>query len=93
MTNGSVGQRVARYSFLLNPFSDIRLSKCPQCDRSIHPRKFPLVIHVENWGPIVLGKTCRYCSRCELIMANQDELEAELATCAARLAPDAIGSK
>ncbi len=59
----------------------------------MHPRKFPLAIHVENWGPIVLGKTCRYCSRCELIVAHQDELEAELATCAAGLSPDAVGSK
>lgn len=26
---------------------------------------------------MALGKTCRYCLRCELIMAHQDELEAQ----------------
>jgi hypothetical protein len=51
------------------------------------------VIHVEDWQPIVLGKTCRYCSRCELIMAHQDELEAELAVAAERMAPDIVGNE
>ena len=73
--NGSICQRPARYSFLLNPYRDTRLSKCPQCERPTHPRKFPLVIHVEKWGPLVLGKTCRYYARCELIIVHQDELE------------------
>ncbi|MDB5299625.1 MAG: hypothetical protein JWO87_1288, partial [Phycisphaerales bacterium] len=27
-----------------------------------------------------LGKTCKYCSHCELILCNQDELDAQLAT-------------
>ncbi len=25
-------------------------------------RKFALLIHVDKWGPMVLGKTCRYCT-------------------------------
>jgi hypothetical protein len=61
MTSRARGRRVRRYSFLLNPFSDVRLSKCPQCDRLTHSRKFPLVIHVENWGRSY-WQTCRYCS-------------------------------
>ncbi len=28
---------------------------------------------------MVLGKTCRYCSRCAMVMVQRAELEAELA--------------
>jgi hypothetical protein len=88
-----IGKRPPQYSFILNPYSDVRLSKCPKCERPTHPRKFALVIHIQNWGPLVLGKTCRYCTRCQLIIAHQDELEAELATCLTPLAPEAVGSE
>ena len=67
-----IGRLPGRYSFLLNPYADTRLSKCPQCRRPTHSRKFPLVIHIEGWGPFILGKTCRYGARCELIIAHPD---------------------
>ena len=40
--------------------------------------KLPLVIHVE--GPILLSlnKTCRFCPCGNLLIAHQDELEAQL---------------
>ncbi len=79
MARQRIGKLKPRYSFLLNPYSDVRLSKCPRCERLTHLRKFALFIHVDGWGPLVLGKTCRYCTPCELIMAHRDELEAELA--------------
>jgi hypothetical protein len=79
MATKKAGKSPTRYSFLLNPYSDVRLSRCPRCEKLTHPRKFPLFIDVKGHGPLVLGKTCRYCNRCELIMAHQDELEAELA--------------
>jgi len=41
-------------------------------------RKFALLIHIDNIGLITLGKTCRYCAKCELIVVHQNELEAEL---------------
>ncbi|MEE4462284.1 hypothetical protein V2S84_09165 [Azotobacter chroococcum] len=40
---------------------------------------------------MVLGKTCRYCSHCELIMAHQDELEAQLTHSFGQIAPEVIG--
>jgi hypothetical protein len=89
MARARIGKLKPRYSFLLNPYSDVRLSKCPRCERLTHLRKFALFIHVEGWGPLVLGMTCRYCTPCELIMAHRDELEAELARSPAHLAPNA----
>lgn len=89
MARERIGTLAPRYYFLLNPYVDLRLSKCPCCGRPTHPRKFPLFIHVEGYGALVLGKTCRYCTRCELIIAHRDELEAELARGPARLLPAA----
>ena len=90
MPNRRVGKLPARYSFLLNPYNDVRLSKCPQCDRPTHSRKFPLLIHLDGFGALVLGKTCRYCTRCELIIAHQDELEGELAISLRQRAPNVV---
>jgi hypothetical protein len=92
MATERIGKLKPRYSFLLNPYSDIRLSKCPKCERPTHPRKFALFIHVDGWGTLVLGKTCRYCTRDELIIVHQDELEAELAEKFATLEPKVIGN-
>lgn len=92
-TRRTIGKLPPRYSFILNPYSDVRLSKCPRCQKLTHNRKFPLFIHIDKWGPLVLGKTCRYCTPCELIMAHQDELEAELAGALGRLAPEVVGSE
>jgi hypothetical protein len=91
MARSRVGKLKPRYSFLVNPYPDERLSRCPRCKRLSHLRKFALFIHVDGWGPLVLGKTCRYCTPCELIMAHRHELEAELERSPARLAPGAAG--
>ena len=93
MARGRIGELSPRYSYMLNPYSDVRLSKCPKCEKLTHPRKFALLIHIDAWGLLALGKTCRYCSRCELIMVHQDELEAELAQSFRRIAPDRIASE
>ena len=85
------GRLPPRYTFLLNPHADSRLSRCPACDKPTHARKFPLLICVED-GPIMtLGKTCKYCSRCEMVMCDQDQLEAELAHAFAARAPEVLG--
>jgi hypothetical protein len=88
-----IGKLPPRYSFILNPYADVRLSKCPRCQKLTHLRKFALFIHIDAWGPMALGKTCRYCSRCELIMAHQDELEAQLEHSFSQIAPEVIGNE
>ncbi len=91
MAKKRIGKLPPRYSFILNPHADVRLSKCPRCQKLTHLRKFALFIHIDAWGPLALGKACRYCSRCELIMAHQNELEAELARSFSQIAPEVIG--
>ena len=93
MASTRIGKLPPRYSFLLNSYSEVRLSKCPKCQRPTHLRKFVLLVHIERWGLMALGKTCRYCSSCELIMVQQDELEAELAHSVDQIAPEVVGNK
>jgi hypothetical protein len=92
MATKRFGRLPARYSFALNPDAHARFSRCPKCRKPAQLRKFALLIHVEGSGLIVLGKTCRYCSVCELIIAHQDELEAELANVFSDRDPDVVGS-
>src|SRR5919106_4398207 len=93
MANTRIGKLLPRYSLLVNSHAEIRLSKCPKCQKVTHLRKFALFIHIDEWEPMALGKTCRYCSRCELIMMHQDELEAELAYSFSKFAPEVIGNE
>ncbi len=86
MARDRIGRLPRRYTFILNPYTDVRVSKCPQCGRPTHGRKFALFVHIDKFVPLAIGKTCRYCARCELLIAHQDELEAELAH---RFAPGA----
>ena len=88
-----IGKLPPRYSFILNPHAGTRLSKCPRCEKLTYPRKFAFFIHIDEWGPMALGKTCKYCSQCELIMMHQDELEAELAHSFSQIAPAVIGNE
>lgn len=93
MAKKCLGKLPPRYSFILNTYPDARLSKCPCCQRLTHMRKFAFLIHIDGWGLMALGKTCRYCTPCELIMLHQDELEAELAHSFTTVAPEVIGNE
>lgn len=75
-----IGKQPPRYTFLLNPYLDARFSKCPKCEGKTGQKKLPLVIHVkELGGPVSVNKTCRYCSKCDLLIAHQDQIESILA--------------
>jgi MinD superfamily P-loop ATPase len=74
----NIGKLKPRYSLILNQYADFRASKCIKCDKPTFLRKFALLIHVDGGELITLGKTCRYCAKCELIVVHQDELEADL---------------
>lgn len=78
MTRKRFGKLPRRYRFALNPFAEVRWSRCPRCDKPTFNRKFPLLVLVDGFGPVILGKTCRYCAACEFIVAHQAELEMEL---------------
>jgi hypothetical protein len=56
-------------------------------------RKFHLLIHIDGFGLLTLGKTCRYCPKCEFIIAHQDDLEHVMAETFSKSQPDVIGNQ
>ena len=79
MAKPHFGKLKPRYRFALNPFPDVRWSRCPNCEKLMHARKFPLLLHLGGSTLLTLGFTCRYCTPCEFIIAHQHELEMEVA--------------
>ena len=87
-----LGKQPRRHYFFLNPYRDTHFSYCPKCEGKTRLRKFPLVIHVEPRNPVMLNKTCRYCPGCDLIIAHQDEIEAQLHALFAEHNPELVGN-
>ena len=87
-----LGKQPPRYRFFLNPYSDVRFTTCPQCGEKTRVRKLPLVIHIDPMQLVALNKTCRYCPRCDLLIAHQDQLEAWLAAFFGQQQPEVVGN-
>lgn len=92
MTKPRFGELPSRYTFVLNPYSDYRFTRCPNCDKPTRLRKYVLFIHVDPDHLLSMGKTCRFCPKCEWLIAHKDEVESELAILFNRLDPKAIGN-
>ena len=88
-----LGKQPPRYRFFLNPYTDVRFTTCPECGNKTRVRKLPLVIHVDPRQMVSLNKTCRYCPRCDLLIAHQNDLESFLAAFFDQYDPDIVGNK
>lgn len=75
-----MGALPPRYAFILNPHTDTSFTKCPRCETKTNLRKLSLVIHLEGFGVVLLGKTCRLCLRCDTLIAHKAELDKLLST-------------
>ena len=91
-TTTQLGKLPPRYRFFLNPYQDVRFTRCPRCDNKTKLRKLPLVIHIDPMLLLSLNKTVRYCPYCDLIIAHQDDLEHLLAAIFAEQKPEIIGN-
>ena len=81
-----------RFNFFLNPYSDLRFTRCPKCQGKTRQRKLPLLIHVDPIQLFALNKTCRYCPDCDLLIAHQDEIETYLSAFFTQNKPKVIGN-
>lgn len=64
-----------KYYFFLNDYPDMAFTKCPKCENKTRQKKLPLVITFGKKDRVLsLNKTCRYCERCELLIAKEAEL-------------------
>jgi hypothetical protein len=86
------GDLPPQYHFILNPYPDQRLSRCPLCEQRNRQRKLPLLIHVDPLQLIALNYTCRYCPDCDLLIAHKHEIEHLLTEMFRQWAPDMIGN-
>jgi hypothetical protein len=86
------GELPARYKFFLNPYSDIRFTRCPHCEGKTSQKKVPLMIHVDPHYPVNLNYTCRYCPKCDILIAHKDEIEGHLQRVFSERAPEVIGN-
>src|SRR5579864_4987919 len=91
-TMTQLGKQPPRYRFFLNPYEDMRFTRCPQCDSKMHQQKLPLVIHVDPMQVLSLNKTCRYCPHCDLLITHQDDIEHFLASFLTEENPEIIGN-
>jgi hypothetical protein len=87
-----LGKQPPQYRFFLNPYQDMRFTRCPQCDQTMHQRKLPLVIHIDPTYLLSLNKTCRYCPHCDLLIAHQDDVEHFLASFFTEQKPEVVGN-
>jgi len=92
MTKSDTIPQKRRHYFFLSPYQDQAFTKCPKCDSKTKTRKFPLVIHIDPREFFLLNKQCRYCTRCDLIIARKSELESLMATAFEKLNPQIIGN-
>jgi hypothetical protein len=88
-----VGGLPPKYSFMVNPYPDERVSRCPLCERKSRQRKLPILILVKPQHLIALNYTCRYCPDCDLLIAHKHEIEHYLTALFSQSAPDAIGNE
>ena len=88
-----LGKLPPRFKFFLNPYTDVRFTKCPNCEGRTRQRKLPLVIHVDPQSPLSLNMTCRYCPSCDLLIAHQDVLESLMARIFDTLKPEVVGNE
>jgi hypothetical protein len=81
-----------KYSFMVNPYPEERVSRCPLCDGKTGQRKIPILIHVNPHHLIALNYTCRYCRDCDLLVAHKHEIEYYLTALFIEQGPDTIGN-
>ncbi len=87
------GKLPPKYSFILNPYPDMRISRCPFCEHKTGQRKIPLLIHVASMHLIALNYTCRYCQACGLLIAHKHAIEHLLTELFRQSNPGAIGNE
>jgi hypothetical protein len=92
MKRKQLGQLPPQYDFFLNPYDDLRFTRCPNCEAKTGQRKLPLVIWVDPHYPVSLNYTCRYCKNCDLLIAHKNEIGDLLAQLFRESNPKIIGN-
>ena len=76
-SGAQLGVLPPRYAFLLHGDVGDRFTRCPRCSARTRLRKLALVVHVEHSAGarlVMLGKSCRLCVMCEVLIAHEQEI-------------------
>lgn len=92
-SESQIKTKEAQHYFFLNPYVDLAFTCCPNCEEKTKIRKHYLVIHVEPKFLASINKSCRYCSKCDLIIVKQTDLERLLVEICEQNASDVIGNE
>lgn len=88
-----LGKLPPKYRFFLNPYQDVRFTRCPQCDRKMKVRKHPFFIHVDPQQPAILNMSGKYCPDCDLLILHRDKVEELLTAAMLPHDPDIVGNE
>lgn len=91
MTN-KVSDLPHKYHFFLNPYPDMRFSKCPHCEGKTGQRKLPLLVLVDPKHIIAIHCTNRYCEHCDMLIGHKFEIERCLTNLFLELEPAVVGN-
>ena len=75
-----LGQLEPMHRFFLNPYPDVRFTKCPLCDQMMKSRKKPFLIHIDPNVLLTFNITGKYCPTDDLLILHQDRLESMMTT-------------
>ena len=78
--------------YFLNDDEDYAFSRCPECDEGTKRRRYHLTVLIEPSTLLLINLQCRYCERDDLLIAKQDDLDAELAKELRGERPELIGN-
>lgn len=87
------GELPPKYGFVINPYPNMPITKCPMCERKTGQRKIPLLIHINPMYLIALNYTCRYCKSCDLLIAHKHEIEHLLTRLFSQTEPETVGNE
>jgi len=82
-----------KHNFVMNPYHDIKIKKCPYCEYKTGTIKIPLMIHIKPVYWLSLNQSCRYCSKCDLLIANKLDVEHSLTEMFRENNPEIIGNE
>ena len=86
------GNLPPKYNFSLNPYPELRFSRCPDCHNNTGQRKLPLLIHVAPKNLIALNYTNRYCKHCDMLIGHKHEIEHHLTEMFLKINAEAVGN-
>ena len=64
-----------KYHFLLNEYTNLRFTKCTNCNTNTLFRKFRIVVHIDPHHLNIINVTCKFCKECEFVIIDKHKFD------------------